>query len=451
MNSFKTLGLPIRSLAAEAPTLSLAPASVRAGRRLRPRGFALALVGLLGGGLAQAHGEADDLLPPEPGLRLDAAAALSVLRLGGQDLPSQRLRGYLLQGDVRDDRSGLRLEHGTLGLAWRATEHLGGAIVLGKHGGDAAHVEEAWVQGRYDAEDGRSHTTLGLGRQRPALGAVMTRAGHFDAHGLMPLAKQMTLNGDWIDDGAQLGWRREDDAGRWQLDLGLWRGRVFPGGEGAGPVPSVHAGWSQGAWALDAWAAHWRPKRRGAVIGTLADHSHGSPECQPGSKEVVCFDGRSTAAGVSLGWRGARSAQAWPVSVSASAWWRDERGSLQSVNGQGDFRARHLGGWGEVRWDLAPRWQLGARLERVGARQRLQGPGALLLAADAGLDAYRPVERQTLLLAWSPKAWTTLGLELGRERGPAAAGAAQARGRFVLLRLQLRLDGGWMLGYPEPR
>ena len=85
---------------------------------------ALAVVLLCGCGLAHAHGEADDALPPEPGVRLSAAAAVTWLD-ANKELPSQRLRGFLLQGDADTDRQGLNLEHATLGAAWRINDTLG--------------------------------------------------------------------------------------------------------------------------------------------------------------------------------------------------------------------------------------------------------------------------------------------------------------------------------------
>jgi hypothetical protein len=75
-------------------------------------------------GAAHAHGEADDALPPEPGVRLSAAAAVTWLD-ASKELPSQRLRGFLLQGDAGTDRQGLALEHATLGAAWRLNDMLG--------------------------------------------------------------------------------------------------------------------------------------------------------------------------------------------------------------------------------------------------------------------------------------------------------------------------------------
>ena len=112
-------------------------------RAVLGRLWPLALLAVAGS--AQAHGEADDALPADPGVRLGAAAAVSWLD-SNQPFPSQRLRGFLRQGDAGTDRQGVGLEHGTLGADWRINDWLRAELVLGKHGSDAAHVESAWVQ-----------------------------------------------------------------------------------------------------------------------------------------------------------------------------------------------------------------------------------------------------------------------------------------------------------------
>jgi hypothetical protein len=398
-------------------------------------------------GSAQAHGEADDALPPDPGVRLGAAAAVSWLD-SKQTFPSKRLLGFLRQGDAGTDRQGVGLEHGTLGADWRINDWLGAELVLGKHGSDAAHVESAWVQWRRDADDGQSWWQLTAGRQRPALGAAMGQAGHLDSFGLMPLAKQVALNGDWIDDGLQLGWRQDDTRGRFSADVGLWRGRVFPGGEGASPVPSAHLGWAQRPWALDAWVATFGPERRGSLVSSVSGHSHASPVCTPNLSAVVCMAGRSTVAGASAVWQGARSGVSWPLTVTASGWLRQEHGSLESANGLGRYSAQNQGGWVQGVWDwsaLNTRWQTGFRLERVGATQSLTGAGATLVAADAGLSAYQPATRQAAMVAWLPRPNLRFSLEVGRERGgDAAAASGVASVRFAMLRLVAQTD--WLSG-----
>lgn len=398
---------------------------------------------LLMGGQAHAHGEADDALPPEAGVRMSAAAALSSVH-ASTELPSQRLRGFLLQGDAGSDRRDHALEHATLGAAIRMNEALGAVLTLGKHGADAAHVEDAWLQWRHDGDDD-TVWRLSAGRQTPALGAAMTQAGHMDTFTLMPLAKQAAFNGDWIDDGLQATWTKDSTQGRWRADVGLWRGNVFPGGQGASPVPSLHLGWAQGPWAVDGWAVRFAPDGRGSRIHSLAGHSHTAPDCTTQSKDTVCFKGHSTVLGASVVWRGAESSTRLPLTLSAAGWWRDDRGGLTSANGAVNYTGNVVGGWAQALWDVHPQWQTGVRLERVGAKQRLQGAGATLVAADTGLNAYAPSTRVAGVLNWQAHPRVQVGLELGRERGLPTTGSTARSVSYGVLRVVMALEGHYAL------
>jgi hypothetical protein len=446
MNSSPTPNLPIRLLPpSEGAGARRALVCGQGGRALMAAVLAAAT------GAAFAHGEADDALPADPGVRLSAAAAVTWLDTN-KELPSQRLRGFLLQGDAGTDRQGLALEHATLGAAWRINDMLGAELTVGKHGSDSAHVESAWVQARHDADGADHWWLLTAGRQRPALGAAMGQGGHFDRFALMPLAKQMATHGDWMDDGLQLGWRQDNGQRRLSADVGLWRGRVFPGGDSGSVVPTVHLGWGQGPWQVDGFAAWLKPERRGSSVSANAGHSHTAPECNAALKDVACFTGRSTLAGASVVWTGAQSPTAWPVTLTASGWLRDEKGSLESANGLGQYRAQNRGLWLQALWDVAPQWQTGLRLERAWTTQSLSGPGATLLASETGLSAYQPASRQTLVLAWQFNPRVTLSAELGRERAAAPPGTAAAAAvgtgstsvNFAALRLVARTD--WLSG-----
>lgn len=392
----------------------------------------IALGALLLAADARAHGEADDPLPPEPGITWDAAAVLRSLR-ADKALPSTRLDGYLLQGDAGMDPDGTELEHGALGLAARLNDIWGARLVIGKHGSEAAEVEEAWVQARHDADSG-DVWHLNAGRQRPAMGAALAGAGHFDRFGLVPLAQRAATDHHWVDDGLQLGWRR-DDAARWSVDLGLWRGRNFPGSADGGAAPSLHLGWGQGPWQVDALWAGFRPQGRGASVSTTAGHSHGAPVCDASLTEVICFDGDSDLLAGSLRWSGQTAAAPLPLTLTAAGWLRKDSGMLTSVNGRADYTGRTRGGWLEAVWHLAPQWELGWRGERLNASHALNGPGASLLVTDARFDRYQPVTRNALMLGSQLAPWARWTLEVGRE----SAGGTSAG--YAALRLLLQADG----------
>ena len=406
--------------------------------RSRPdveRRLALALIAagaLLVAADVRAHGEADDPLPAEPGMSWDAAAALRSLK-ADKTLPSTRLDGYLLMGDAGMDPDGTELEHGAVGVAARFNDTWGARLVIGKHGSEAAETEEAWVQARHDADNG-DVWRLNAGRQRPAMGAVLAGAGHFDRFGLVPLAQRAATDHHWVDDGLQLGWRR-DDASRWSVDLGLWRGQGFPGSADGGAVPSLHLGWGQGPWQADALWAGFRPQGRGATVSTTVGHSHGAPVCEASFTEVICFGGDSDLLAGSLRWSGQTAASALPLTLTAAGWLRQDRGTLESANGLADYTGRTRGGWLEAVWHFAPQWELGWRGERLTASHALHGPGASLLATEARFDRYEPVTRHALMLGSQLAPWARWTLEVGRE---SAVGTSAG---YAALRLLLQADG----------
>lgn len=406
--------------------------------RSRPRAehrLALALIALgalLAAADARAHGEVDDPLPVEPGITWDAAAALRSLK-ADRTLPSTRLDGYLLMGDAGMDPDGTELEHGALGLAVRLNDTWGGRLVVGKHGSEATEVEEAWVQARHDADNG-DVWRLNAGRQRPAMGAVLAGAGHFDRFGLVPLAQRAATDHHWVDDGLQLGWRR-GDASRWSVDLGFWRGQGFPGSADGSAVPSLHLGWGQGPWQTDALWAGFRPQGRGATVSTTPGHSHGAPVCDASFTEVICFGGDSDLLAGSLRWSGQTAASPLPLTLTAAGWLRQDRGTLESANGLADYTGRTRGGWLEALWHFAPRWELGWRGERLTASHALHGPGASLLSQEARFNRYEPVTRHALMLGSQPVSWARWTLEVGRE----SAGGTSVG--YAALRLLLQADG----------
>lgn len=391
------------------------------------------LAGTLALPTAQAHGEADDPLPAEPGLSWDAAAALRALHRRDA-LPSTRLAGQLLLGDAGSDPQGGQLEHGTLGLAGRFNPTWGGRLVLGRHGSEKAEVEEAWVQARTDADNGDSWW-LNAGRVRPAMGAALGQAGHFDRSGLAPLAHRMAWDHNWRDDGLQLSWRRDNGAGRWAVDAGLWQGASFPGSADGPAAPSLHVGWAQGPWSADGVVVSFQPAARGIRASVGADHVHAAPECTPSLDEVVCLRGTSRLAGASLRWDGRNSPQAWPLTLGAAGWLRNEQGSLESANGLARYSGRSRGGWLDVVWHLGADTELGWRGERLVASHTLAGAGASLIAQATRLDAYAPIQRHTLMLGQRLTPWAELRLEAGRETQ-----AAQAAD-FVAVRLLLAFGG----------
>jgi len=221
-------------------------------------------------------------------------------------------------------------------------------------------------------------------------------------------------------------------AAGWRLDAGLWRGRRFPGA-GSGPAfASVHVGvdgaTAAGEFSVDAFTARLRPDGRGTRLAHApGGHTHAAPACDEALREVVCFSGDSRVSGWSVRW----DRSPWPVTLSAGWMSRREDGSLESRNGIGDYAGRTRGAWFDGVWRFTPRGDLGLRREALRARHALTGPGASLVAAEAGFDRYAPLRRDTATLGFQAGPWADVRVAAGRERSDARAT------RFASLRLLL--------------
>jgi hypothetical protein len=362
---------------------------------------------------ALAHTDANEAIADTPGLKLGISAVVTSLS-APQRLPSQGLPGYLLQGDPGVDRRATQLEHAVVQAGYRLNDTFGAQLAWGAHGADPTHVEAAWLQARGTLSD--TFWTLGAGRQRPSLGTVVTRAGHLDRFSLTPLAKQAITTGDWIEDGAELGLKRQWLGLDWTLDAGLWAGHSFPGSSTSDAFPSLHLGaqWGDafGDWTLDGFAAQLDPTGRGSrIISSNGAHTHATPVCDASMNGVVCFDGRSRLTGISGQW----VARTLPITVTGALLWRNEQGTLQSRNGFGQYDGLTRGDWLELVWRISPQWEVALRNERLNAQHTLVGGGASLVATEAGFGNYTPQRRTALTLGYSVNPWVDVRIEAGRE------------------------------------
>jgi len=403
-------------------------------------GAAVAAAAWLGGAPAAAHELQADALPPEPGWRLGAAAAVVA---PGADArwPQAAWPGVLVNGSApRDQRRGLRLEHATLDAALRLpalrAHEIGLHLAAGWHDRETAHLEAARLVLRRPLGD--DQLQLVLGRDTVPLGATLTAAGHFDRFSQPPVAKRALLNDQWIDDGATLSWLGHADQGLQRIGLGLWRGRSFPGGAGGPIAASLQAEAAWQAWRFEAAVAHWAPTGRGAAAQTLGNigHVHGSLDCRRSLQQRVCFDGEVTLLGAAARWQSADGR--WQLGAAGLA--KRERGSLASTNALADLRGDLAGAWADAAWLPRPGWVLAARAERLQNRHALTGAGAGQLARDAGLLGAAPVERFSLAVLNQPFArWPQWQWAL--EAGTEQSGAGRAS--HLALRLVWRDQALW--------
>lgn len=362
---------------------------------------------------APAHEGTDQALPAQPGLRLGAALVAGMAD-AGDAWPALRLPGIFSNGATPSDRRKPHLEHATLEAGLRVNRWLAAAVAWGWHDADPPHLEAAWLQ--LKAPLGDDGWALGLGRNRLPMGRVIEGGGHFDRFAAMPLAKRAVLGGDWIDDGLSLRWDRSHDGPLpWleTLDLGVWRGRVYPGGAAGPAVPALHASVKLGDWRLDGFAAALRPRGRGAhTQGPNTVHTHARPDCSGALTGITCFDGRSEVLGGSLAadlpWAG--------LQLRAGGLLRRDRGLLYSANGEAQYRGSTGGGWVDLLWPLMPKAELALRAENLRGVQTLAGSSALLAARDAGLLGSVPLRRASAALALQVMPDVRLSVEFGGEQ-----------------------------------
>jgi hypothetical protein len=387
---------------------------------------------------AWAHGEADDPLPVEAGVGIDLHAAWRALD-SRQSLPSTAMRGYLLQGDAGVDPRESAWENASVGLSWRLNDTWGARWLISRHDSDPAHTAAAWVQARWDQDDGQVWRVQ-LGRMRPTGGPVLDGLGDTSRFALAPLAQRVALDHPDPQDGVQLSWRGEGSTGwNWSADAGLWRGQAFPGDAQGAVVPSLHLGAERGAWAVHGLAMAYRPEGRGARITGQSGHSHAAPVCDAQLTEVLCFDGNSPVLGASLSWQGKDSPLNWPLTLTTAGWLRNDKGVLRSANGQVQYTGAHQGLWWQFDWQARPNWVLSWRQERANVQHTLHGAGAQLLANEAQFANRAGISRQAMTLGYRMAEWSQVQLEWGRER----QGAVSAP--YVAARWLLNWDKAWQV------
>jgi hypothetical protein len=392
-------------------------------------------------GVVFAHSGFEGAIPRDPGWRLSADASVSAARTRGR-LPSEGLPGYLAKGDSGFAPNGTQIEHAVVQAGYRFNDRMGAQLAMGVHGSDPVHVEAAWLAMRGDRYG--TDWMLGAGRQQPSLGPVLAAAGHFERSGRMPLARQAQTAGTWIENGLELGVRPHFAGADWSIDLGVWAGRSFPGSDGSsGARPSAHVGVARptawGDWTIDGFVAWLHPGGRGKRI--MGDgphqHTHEDPVCDQRLDAVVCLDARSRISGFSLQWTPPSS----DLIVRAVGLQRSESGSLMARDGVGRYVGLTQGGWLEAIHPISPSWVGGARVEWLTARQRLEGPGASMVAAQAGIDRYAPVNRIAVMATYRIGRYSAIQLEAGRESSRSTGREENEGGRFVAAR--------WVVGWQK--
>lgn len=404
--------------------------------RTERRAIAALLLALTCRGVA-AHDVTVDPLPDSPGWRLGGAAAL-VLPHADARWPTAAWPGVLTTGLApRDQTGGLRLEHATLDAAVLLERTLGARVAIGWHDRESAHVEAATLIGRSSiAED---LLEVRVGRDIVRLGDAIDRAGHYDRFSQTPLVKRAVLDDRWIDDGLVLAWRRAAHDGLREAELGVWRGRSFPGAAAGPVVPAMRIRFGWDPFDIQLSAARLQPEARGAAAqsaGSLG-HAHGALDCRDSLQQRVCFDGVTDVLAASVSW----TPDTLPVSITFAGLSRRERGAIHSMSGDASIMSRLDGGWLDIVWQPAARWALATRLERLVPDHRLEGTGTALLAREGGLAGAGPVSRASVALLHEITDALQLSIEAGQERFE--GGRVSFLGLRAILRTNRMLGGAW--------
>jgi hypothetical protein len=395
--------------------------------RLDRRCLLLAMMCSLG---AHAHETA-----PEDGHALRPILTAGVRYLDAEAAwPAARLPGVLESGNLAAWETGLAEDYADIGLQadWRQWRALVKGSWHGPDGGNDFAVEQAWLRGHFEPAEGMKLAVRG-GRMLVPFGRLNQEHAHNQDFGVQPLIFRAVTGEGWRDDGLEARWTGGTG---WFAGGGVYAGDSFPGANASGPGAwMVNAGWERDTTMLmlsiARLEADGRPTRSARVIG----HSHGQAVCHAPVANEVCLEGESLLGSVAVAW----SSGQWPVAVAGEAWAKRETGDLFSPGGNTDYVGTLEGGWLTATWRFHPGWQALLRGEGMTASHDLNGPGAALVATDAGLgNADHALSRLGAGLTWQPDAVQRISLELHRED------TGNADNRVLLARYQV--DLGALLG-----
>ena len=394
---------------------------------------------LLLSGTVQAHDAALANWEAQPGFRLAPRLALNWVDASPR-WPSATPPGVLLPPATgRDQAHRLILEHATLAAAWQPLPQwkLDGA--LGWHQGEPMHLERLRLSHRTPRRQG--DWLWQLGRMDAWHDRALADAGHFDIWVPTPWAKEALLGGDTGGDGGGLSWSAQDraDLPAWipvSAGLSAFRRAQQADGPDRPWQWQAHGAWKLGTtrWGLSLAQGDVRDQGTPTATVGSAAHSHGALDCRQSLAQRVCFTGHQTRLALSAQWQSpSQPWQALGVWVQAR-----QRGELSTRDAVVDWRSLTSGGWAQLTHAFAPGWQAGVRHEWLHVDQRLSGPGATLLAREAGLSPDSAPQRVALVLSQQFRHHWQWGVELGRQQG-----RGLADGSYGLLRLSWQPGVVW--------
>jgi len=308
-----------------------------------------------------------------------------------EDIP-----GFVTAGEIGSGKTGFTLGEVEFNVKASVDDRYFGNVTFAIHddGGETeVELEEAWLQ------------TTGLpagialtgGRFFSAAGYLNGFHRHADDFSDRPLPYQAFYGGQYLVDGIQARWIAPTSL-LFEFGAELNWGGGFPASANDETTPGAHTlfaklGGDVGAgnsWQLGvSWVSVDAIERGGA--------HHGEAEA------VSTFTGDSDLAAMDLVWKWAPNGNSGQRSFKMQGEYfrRSESGDFDGLEYDGDQTGWYLQGV----WQFKPRWRLGLRHDAVDADN-----GSLLVGTELE-DPGRNSSRDSLMLDWSPSAYSRLRLQ----------------------------------------
>ena len=340
-----------------------------------------------------------------------------------QDPAGFKIDGFVpTMGEVGPPVRGLSLGESELAFSANIDPHFRGALIAAISPDEgSAEIEEGYIQ-TLSLSNG---FTLKAGRFFSGVGYQNQVHAHAWDFADVPLASKVFLGGQLAEDGVQLKWVAPTDL---YVDVGLelGRGRKFPGGPDGGR--------NKNGFGSSNVFAHI-----GGDIGTGTAWQAGVSYLSTSPQDRTFDDPDSTGATVTnrisgksrlwvldgiLKWAPNRNPTSTSFKLQGEYFRRREDGNLtydslaQSLGTQtGGFASRQSGWYLQAVYQFVPMWRAGYRYDRLNSGTTglgLVASGALGAADFPILGAYNPT-RHTVMLDWSPRELSRLGLQFARD------------------------------------
>jgi len=363
---------------------------------------------------ASGHGNFSP--PADPVLAASVMAGYTASNVESDTL--WRIPGVQMGGETFGPEQGFQLHEATLGLDYANDDNVLGSAEISSHGHGGSNdlqLEQAFAG--WFLESGEHALRLEAGKMKALFAPQNARHASAESFSQKPLVYDAFLGGHFTDTGARIRWQWRHDETR-QLDAGIevWRGDAFPAtsGEDARNLDAYLRYRIHGrVWDVlfGGWYLHSQARNRSDDRLT-SGHDHGGVTSV--SDDVV-FNGQTGTGGLHGEFDYALGPKS-RITVSAEYWSVSSEGEVRDTTRlialDGDYAGYALQG-AISRGAHA----LALRYDQLILDNYVQGNGAELLAADAGLvSAESNPDRYTVSHNWTLAQGLSLRTELIRDR-----------------------------------